>query len=158
VPVPLMVFGAPLVGRAIGRRLLANPTRESSRAFWGKLLVAHPERLEDVFLDCDVAHMRRNAESVLGGIGAAAGLGGLRRELVLGDRWRSPRVPTLVVLGERDAFVNGPMRRGIDAMVRDSGAELAWIPDAGHLPWFDQPDRVVEALERFLSKEERRTA
>ena len=104
VPMMLWVFGLPLLARPVARRLLSNPTRDSSREFWGKLLVAHPERLDDVLLDMDVAHMRRNAESVISVMTRVAGPLG-RRLPKLGERWTTLGVPTLALFGERDAFM-----------------------------------------------------
>jgi pimeloyl-ACP methyl ester carboxylesterase len=30
---------------------------------------------------------------------------------------------------------------------------LLRIPDAGHLPWLDEPDQVVAEIERFLGRQ-----
>ncbi|HEY7381058.1 MAG TPA: alpha/beta fold hydrolase [Gaiella sp.] len=162
VPLPLRLFGLPLVGRPLLRRLVSDPTPESSRRFWGKLLVAHPERLDDTLLATDVAHMRRNAESVVGLMSRVATLGGLRRHLILGDRWQALGVPTLALLGERDAFLDPGTWQAWEAIAaRNPAIRVARVPDAGHLPWIDEPERVVGELEHFLATppiEQRRTA
>jgi pimeloyl-ACP methyl ester carboxylesterase len=150
-PLPLRLFGMPLVGRSIGRRLLSDPTRESSRRFWGELLVAHPERLDDALLDADVAHMCRNSESIVGLLGGAVGPAGLDRRLVLGARWQQLEVPTLFLHGDRDAFMTARVRNEWAAIEsRSSRISTHVIADAGHLPWFDRPEAVVEALDGFL--------
>jgi pimeloyl-ACP methyl ester carboxylesterase len=152
VPLPLRLFGLPLVGRPLLRRLVSNPTPDSSRTFWGKLLVAHPERLDETLLATDVAHMRRNAESVVGLMSRVATLGGLRRHLVLGDRWQALGVPTLALLGERDAFLGPATWQAWEAIAaRNPAIRLARVPDAGHLPWIDEPARVVDELEHFFA-------
>ena len=151
--VPLLLrlgFGLPLVGRSVARRLLASPSREGSREFWGRLLVAHPELLADDFLDVDVEHMSRNRESVVSLMCEVVGLGGVRRELLLGERWRRLVVPTQAVFGERDAFLSAGTWRAWEALASESACvELVRVPGAGHLPWLDEPARVVDAIDRF---------
>ncbi len=151
VPMMLWVFGLPLLARPVARRLLSNPTQEGSREFWGKLLVAHPERLDDVLLDMEVAHMRRNAESVISVMTRIAGPLG-RRLPKLGERWTTLGVPTLALLGERDAFMTAKTWAAWDGIAaRNPSIRVVRVPDAGHLPWFDEPERVVDELERFLT-------
>ena len=150
VPLPLRVLGLPVVGKRLGRRLMSNPTREGSRSFWGEVLVTHPERVDDALLDADVASGRRNLESHLSLVPRLADIGGLRRELLLGEGWKRLTVPTDLVWGDRDAFLSP------DAAVRlveaNAAIRLQRIPDAGHLIWIDQPDVVVAAIERALSQ------
>ena len=151
VPMMLWVFGLPLLARPVARRLLSNPTQEGSREFWGKLLVAHPERLDDVLLDMEVAHMRRNAESVISVMTRIAGPLG-RRLPKLGERWTTLGVPTLALLGERDAFMTAKTWAAWDGIAaRNPSIRVVRVPEAGHLPWFDEPERVVDELERFLT-------
>jgi pimeloyl-ACP methyl ester carboxylesterase len=151
VPLQLRVFGLPLVGRPLGRRLLSNPTRDSSRKFWGQVLVANPERLDDALLDADVAHMRRNNGSIASMMASIIDLGGLRRRLILGEDWQRLDVPMVFLCGEHDAFVTPDMRRAWHAIAaQNPNIHVIAIPGAGHLPWLDEPERVVEELERFL--------
>jgi pimeloyl-ACP methyl ester carboxylesterase len=149
---PERVSRLALVGRRLGRLLLSNPTRDSSRKFWGQLLVAHPERLDKSLLDADVAHMRRNRESVIGLMQCVVGVGGLRRHLLLGERWQEVKVPTVFLWGERDAFMTPEMREAWEAIAsRNPNLSIIRVPDAGHLPWIDAPERVVDEIEAFLA-------
>jgi len=143
-PLPLRLLGLPLVGRAA----LSKPTRASSRRFWGTHLVAHPERVGDTLLDIDIANQRRNRESILSLVRCVVDLGGVRRRWQLGARWRALPAPTLMVWGERDRF--GAPELG-EAIAASSGhIQVVRIPDAGHLPWIDEPVRVIDEIERFL--------
>jgi pimeloyl-ACP methyl ester carboxylesterase len=152
-PRQLRLLGLPLLGRPLGRLLLSRPTRDRSRAFWGQLLVAHPERLDDAFLDAVAAHQRRNVDSMLGLVGCVLGGRGLRRPLILGAGWEALTVPTVFLWGERDAF--GSPEEGEALAARNPHLELVRIPGAGHLPWLDVPERVVDGIERFLAVDAR---
>jgi pimeloyl-ACP methyl ester carboxylesterase len=152
IPLQLRILGLPVVGQVLGRRLLANPSREANRRFWGEILVAHPERLDDALLDADIAHARRNIDSMLSLVSSVGGIGGLRRRLVLGARWEQLRPPTLFLCGERDAFMRpNTWTSWARFATRNARLQIVRLPDAGHLPWLDGPERVVEEIERFLS-------
>jgi pimeloyl-ACP methyl ester carboxylesterase len=90
-PLMMLPLGLPLIGRRLGRHLFSNTTRNASRKFWGQVLVEHPGRIDDGLLDLDVAHSRRNVESMLSLIACIADWRrpGYRRELILGERWRA---------------------------------------------------------------------
>ena len=158
VPFQLVVLGFPLIGRPLGRHFFSNATRDGSRKFWGQVQVAHPERLDDLLLDVDIANERRNVESMLGLIECVADVRrlGLRREVILGERWRGLTTPTLLVWGERDAF--GSPEEGEALVAMNPNLRLVRVGGAGHLPWLDDPERAVAEIEGFLSAEPQRRA
>ena len=55
--------------------------------------------------------------------------------------------PVLVLCGERDK-ANRKAARGLQAGI--PGAELAWIPGAGHEANLDAPEALAEALRDFF--------
>jgi pimeloyl-ACP methyl ester carboxylesterase len=152
-PLQMLPLGLPLIGHRLCRYLFSNATRDGSRKFFEQLMVEHPERVDDRLLDVDVAHSRRNVESMLSLIACIADWRrlGYRRELILGDRWRALTVPTLLVWPEHDAF--GSPEEGEALAATNPSLRLVRVPGAGHLPWIDDPDTVLAGLERFLATE-----
>jgi pimeloyl-ACP methyl ester carboxylesterase len=154
-PLLMLPLGLPLIGPRLGRYVFSTATRDGSRKFWAQVLVKHPERLDDGLLDVDVAHTRRNVESMLSLIACIADWRRLayRRELILGDRWRALTMPTLLLWPEHDAF--GPLEKGEALVATNPNLHLIRIPGAGHNAWIDDPDTVVAEIERFLATERR---
>jgi pimeloyl-ACP methyl ester carboxylesterase len=155
-PLQLLPIGLPVIGPRLGRYVFSNASRDGNRKFWAQLMVHHPERVDDLLLDVDVAHTRRNAESMLGLVQCIADARrlGYRRELILGERWRALTTPTLLVWPEHDAF--GSPEEGEALVATNPNLSLVRIAGAGHLPWIDDPESVLAELERFLSPEPRR--
>jgi pimeloyl-ACP methyl ester carboxylesterase len=148
-PIQLRILGLPVIGQPLGRLLMSRSTRDRCRTFWGEILVTHPERLDDALLDAILASERRNVESHLSLLRCVLDAGGLRRHLILGDRWRALTVSTLFLWGDRDAFA--PASEGEAIVAQNPNLRLVRIPGAGHLPWIDNPARVVAEIERFLA-------
>jgi 2-hydroxy-6-oxonona-2,4-dienedioate hydrolase len=155
VPLQLLPLGLPLIGPRLARHVFSNATRDGSRKFWGQVLVEHPEKLDDLLLDVDVANTRRNVESMLGLVRCMADARrlGLRRELILGERWRGLTTPTLLVWGEHDAF--GSPEEGEALVATNPNLRLVRIDGAGHIPWLDDPESVVAEIGRFLATQPR---
>jgi|SRR5215211_1668242 len=155
LPRQLLPLTLPLIGQRLGRHAFSNATRDGSRRFWGQVLVAHPERLDELLLDVDVANQRRNVESMLGLVKSAADPRrlGLRRELIRSERWRALTTATLLVWGDRDAF--GSPNEGQTLVAANPDLRLVRVAGAGHLPWLDAPETVVAEIERFLTAEPR---
>ena len=154
-PLQILPLGFPLIGQRLGRYFFSNATRDASRKFWGQLIVKHPERVDDRLLDVDVAHTRRNVESMVSLIACIADWRrlGYRRELVLGERWRALTMPTLLVWPEHDAW--GPPEEGEALVATYRNLRLVRVPGAGHNAWIDDPETVVAEIERFLATEPR---
>jgi pimeloyl-ACP methyl ester carboxylesterase len=70
---------------------------------------------------------------------------------VLVDRLPSLKIPTLVVWGERDRVF--PRSQAKRAVARLQEGSLALIPDCGHMPHVECPDRYLGALDEFLLKQ-----
>jgi pimeloyl-ACP methyl ester carboxylesterase len=108
--------------------------------------------VDDRLLDVDVAHTRRNSESMVSLIACIADWRtvGYRRELILGERWRGLTMPTLLLWPEHDAF--GSPEEGEALVAKNPNLRLVRVPGAGHNAWIDDPETVVAEIERFLAQ------
>jgi pimeloyl-ACP methyl ester carboxylesterase len=73
-----------------------------------------------------------------------------QREVLVG-RLPSLKIPALVVWGERDRVF--PCSQAKRAVARLQEGSLALIPDCGHMPHVECPDRFLGALDGFLLKQ-----
>ena len=73
-----------------------------------------------------------------------------QREVLL-DELSRLTMPTLVMWGERDRIL--PVSQARAALARLPNGSLEIIPDCGHLPQVEWPDRFVQALDGFLETE-----
>lgn len=141
-----------MVGPLVARLVMGKPSRAGSRKFWSQMLVARPELLSDELLDVDAAHMRRNAADIRELLYLLIGPRGIRPHLILGDRLRTIEVPTLLLFGEHDAFMTPRMMHAWDSIAAARPSiDVLRVPGAGHLPWIDEPERVVGEIEGFLA-------
>ncbi|AKJ00703.1 pimeloyl-ACP methyl ester carboxylesterase [Archangium gephyra] len=147
-----MRLGTLPVLKTLVRSMMRQPTRDSTRAFWKQLLVAHPERLSDDLVDLLTESQRRNAPSWFTLIDRAFDVRGMKKGLLLTGRWKDLPVPTTLVWGERDAWGGPALGEAIASM--NPRVRMVRIPDAGHAVWMDAPELVVEAIEGALSGEE----
>jgi pimeloyl-ACP methyl ester carboxylesterase len=148
MPIQLRLAAMPIVKTVI-RSLMKRPTHKSTRRFWQQLLVAHPERLEDHFLDLVAASQARNCSSWFTLIDRVVTARGLKPEFVLGAHWQGLAVATTFVWGERDAF--GAPEEAEVLAAKNSRFTVVRIPDAGHVPWLDDPEKVCDAIDRALT-------
>ena len=63
------------------------------------------------------------------------------------DRLRALRAPTLVIQGERDPFPS-EAARAVAQLLTD--ARFALVPDAGHMPFWEAPERFFDLVVSFL--------
>jgi 2-hydroxy-6-oxonona-2,4-dienedioate hydrolase len=90
-------------------------------------------------------------EAQLATLRSQVGLSG-QREVLL-DRLPDLRTPTLVVWGERDRVL--PPSQAHEAIARLRNGSLELVPDCGHLPQVEQPERFASSLARFLDEKTR---
>jgi pimeloyl-ACP methyl ester carboxylesterase len=87
-------------------------------------------------------------EAQLATVRAQVGLKGQREVLV--DRLAQLERPTMVVWGTRDRVL--PYSQAKEAFSRLAEGYLELIPECGHLPQVEQPERFVSGLRQFLNE------
>jgi pimeloyl-ACP methyl ester carboxylesterase len=117
---------------------------------WGRtaLLFAHPTSVPREWLaeQCRLAQSSSYLEAHLTVLRALVSPVGQREVLV--DRLPNVKLPTLVVWGARDRVF--PECQAREAVVRLQEGSLALVPDCGHMPHVECPDRFLAALDDFI--------
>jgi pimeloyl-ACP methyl ester carboxylesterase len=124
---------------------------------WGRtaLLFAHPPGSvprEWVAEQCRLALSPGYLEAHLAVLRTQVGFGGQREVLV--DQLPLLEIPTLVVWGAGDRVF--PESQARVAVARLQEGSLAVVPDCGHMPHVECPDRFLAALDDFLGRREQR--
>lgn len=128
-----------------------TPLGAEQRAWWRSvLLFANPGRVPAAWLaeQDRLARLPGFMEATVAALRAVVDPGG-QRYLVLGELSRLS-VPTLVAWGTDDLVFPAAQARA--AVARLPRGRLALIPDCGHLPHVECPDRFVAALAPFLAE------
>jgi len=112
------------------------------------LLFARPRRVPLEWLTAQYRLGRTPGflDAQLAAVRAQVGLRG-QREVLL-DQLPRLRIPSLVVWGSRDRVL--PASQAKDAVAHLRDGFLSLIPDCGHIPHVECPDRFVAACARFL--------
>ena len=116
------------------------------------MLSAHPPRSvprEWIAEQCRLARSPGYLEAHLRVLRAIVSPLGQREVLV--DRLPSLKAPTLVVWGERDRVF--PRSQAREAVTHLPEGSLSLIPNCGHMPHVECPDRFLGALDGFLLKQ-----
>jgi pimeloyl-ACP methyl ester carboxylesterase len=61
-------------------------------------------------------------------------------------------VPTLIIWGDKDAII--PVKNGYAAHLAIPGSRLEVLPDIGHFPQSEDPQRFIEVLTDFMATTE----
>jgi len=144
-------------------RSLALPGYGKLAVAWGKrrpgalqralgrsaLLFARPWRVPREWIkeQYRLARLPGFLEAQLATLRAQVGPRGQREVLV--NRLSHLKVPTLVVWGARDRVL--PYSQGQEAAARLPEGTLELVPDCGHAPHVEQPERFASGLGEFLS-------
>lgn len=145
--------------RLIGMRIINSllyatilkPGPKSTRAGFGRLLVADVRRVPADYLDCMTAGslIPGALESWITMVESATRWNG-SSPLTYALRPELPNLvpPTLIVWGGKDTF--GPPALGREMVEKMPRGRLEVLPDAGRLAWLDQPQRTAELVQAFM--------
>lgn len=96
----------------------------------------------------DVTRVPRHPGAKLAGLRSLTNLRG-QLKVFTDSELASIRVPTMIIWGQDDRYF--PPSHAYRAHKIMEGSELHVIPEASHVPFWDQPQRVAQLLERFFS-------
>lgn len=145
LPWMMRLMVTPVLGRLLGATV-GRPTIKNTRMFFSKLIVAHIERMPDDIIQLETLHGRRHQRSTTSLFREGLTFRGFRQRYVIRDELRHLRVPTSFLWGEHDPFMSVEEGRAVAKLV--PGSRFDVIPDAGHLPSWDQPEATTALLER----------
>ncbi|EIM29491.1 alpha/beta fold hydrolase [Microvirga lotononidis] len=117
---------------------------EIHSALWPRLV--HPDHRNDRDLQDALVGMMRET-------GAEAYIRQQRAIMARADSRPSLpgiEIPTLVLVGEGDSITPPEIAREMAEMIE--WASLVVVPDAGHMSTLEQPDRVIQAMQLWLSR------
>jgi 4,5:9,10-diseco-3-hydroxy-5,9,17-trioxoandrosta-1(10),2-diene-4-oate hydrolase len=133
--------------------LWRTPAGAYQRA-WARamLLFARPGRVPREWLreQRRLAQLPNYLEAHLTALRSQVSPGGQREVMV--DQLSSLKMPTLVVWGARDRVFPKSQAREALSLLREGW--LALIPDCGHMPHVECPDRFLAALDEFIGGRE----
>lgn len=116
-----------------------------------KFLMANPDRVPKevkAFMTANTS-MPGWRRSWLSLVEEAVSLRGFRRRYFIGEEARDIEQPVLFIWGEEDSNVRLEAGRHTADTMAD--ARFLAIPDAGHLLWYDAPERCAELIADFLA-------
>lgn len=152
LPVMMRLMVTPVIGTVLGATV-ARPSDKNTRMFFGKLIVAHIDRMPDELVRLETMHSRRHGKSIASLFRAGITSGGFRQRYVMRDELPKIRVPATFLWGERDPFM--PLGEARTAASLVPGAAFEVIPDAGHMPCTDQPDVTASLVAAAIGKPRR---
>jgi pimeloyl-ACP methyl ester carboxylesterase len=142
------VLATPLVNRLLYATKL-RPERTRTRQQLRAVMV-HPERVSEELLDVvDAAAVLPGAQRAWLSMLERVARPGRRVELTYSLRPQLGRlqIPVLLVWGKQDPAAPVWGQQLVDSL---PSAHLVVLPDTGHLPWLDEPERVAALVRHFL--------
>jgi len=143
-PVPLKLLRWPWT-RPLASKIMRSTNPAGVRTRLGRLLVAHPERIDERLIGSFGATSARNVPSLVAFVKRALDLRGtLHDDVLLAPKWCGLRVPVTFIWGDRDR-ADGP-ETGERIAAGLAGSRFVRIADAGHQPALDDPRAVARAM------------
>jgi pimeloyl-ACP methyl ester carboxylesterase len=109
-----------------------------------------PQSFKDWYLDLQRYTDTMENDGEL--IGSLASFGGFDKTTTLPEELlASVTIPTLFLWGEDDGFGGRDVAEGVVGLMPN--ADLAMLPESGHLPWLDFPAEIGRRTREFLANE-----
>lgn len=151
LPIQLRLMGLSWFNRPLFK-MMRNPSPETLREqLFGRLLVAHPERVDRALIEAVIANFALPGAEVAWRtlLESVATPFGFRRRYGIREEVAQLSTRTTFVWGTEDAF--SPPSSGRALCRGMPNAQFIELRDAGHCPWFDEPTACAEHVEAALS-------
>lgn len=141
-----IICGIPGLSR---RFMKGRPTLEAQRKQYREMFHVDLDRVPELYFETRIAGIQLPSEQGTWAelLPRLANLRGVRREVYLGDELPQLRVPSLMIMGERDM---APVEAGRAAMARIPGGRFEYLPGVAHFPYFEAPERTAALIAGFL--------
>ena len=124
--------------------LIARQIQKNGRAFIESAWHDPSQITPEIFTGYEIPLQSENWDLALWELTTAS------RPLGLDKRLGELSLPVLVITGDDDRIV--PTEQSLRLAQEIPEAELAVIPDSGHLPHEEQPDLFMDAVAKFITK------
>ena len=148
----------PLILRLLGTKglnwLLVNsvgkPSIKNVKNVYKQILVADVEKLsDDYFKHCYYGQLiPGNDKGFLTLLENVLTLSGSKKDLYIGDKLHQLEIPVRFIWGDKDAFEKPETGRSKTLVIQDCKFEV--VKNAGHCPWFDQPEVCTSLIRTLL--------
>lgn len=131
---------------------MAKPSLKGTRKLYEMLLVADASRLSDEYIEVGYRGSILPAYKTgwLTLLETISTMSGFRKDLFIGKEIGQLSVPSLFLWGDKDAFQSPA--EGKDVVKSVANHQFTIVPDAGHLPWLDQPVFCSTRIKEFLAE------
>lgn len=147
LPLPLRIIcGIPGLSR---RFMKGRPTMEAQRKQYREMFHVDLGKVPELYFETRIAGIQLPSEQGTWAelLPRVANIWGVRREVYLGDELSQIRVPSLMIMGEREM---APVEAGRAAMAKIPGSRFEYLPGVAHFPYFEAPERTAELIAGFL--------
>ena len=150
IPPMLRLLGLPGVGVMLNRMFATTDPEIVRESLYDGLLAKDASKCPKDMLEISAQfsnqpHQRVAWESLLRRVVSPLGT---RRDVYIRDEVASLPVRTLFAWGDADAFA--PPSSGEALAARMPDARCITVPEAGHLPWIDQPEQIAALAADFI--------
>ena len=144
-----IICGIPGLSR---RFMKARPTMEAQRKQYREMFHVDLAKVPELYFETRIAGLQLPSEQGTWAelLPRVANLWGTRREVYLGEELSRIKIPSLMIMGERDM---APPEAGKAVMAKIPRGRFEFLPGVAHFPYFEAPERTAELIAEFLHRD-----
>ena len=151
IPFMLRILGINQLNRFL-MRTVAKPKISEVKRIHRQIVVNDIENLSDLYFEHCYYHQLLPASVITFStlLESVLNISGWKKELYIGDQLHNLKVPTAFIWGNKDVFEN-PKTGMLKAKAIENHS-FTIVENAGHCPWFDQPEKCTALILKALDK------